>query len=216
MDVTPTPTWTPPTGDTPTETPTATVTEAPTETPTEAPTEMPTETPTEIPSQTPTMYPTPIITPLSVISLVPNMTVLGTGDTFEMNFAIDEPISGMGRLVAYVLVQTPQKAWLSFVYRSGAFVMEPGIKPAAIASSIPSITLPLLRQRITDSLTRGDYWFIAGIFHEGDRITLDNWKSVAIYSSEVTVTIRWTAEGNACFLHRAVHHHISIAPALSR
>ena len=91
----------------------------------------------------------------------------------------------------YVLVQTPQKVWISFVYSNGgAFTMERGIRPAWTASAIPSITLPLFRQQITNSLARGNYWFITGVFHVGDQITLANWRSKAIYSSEVTITLR--------------------------
>jgi len=68
--------------------------------------------------------------------------------------------------------------------------MKPGIKPAATASVIPSLKTPILTQTITDSLARGNYWFAAAIFHAGDRITLANWRSMAIYSSEVTITVR--------------------------
>ena len=119
------------------------------------------------------------------------MTVVGTGDTLDMKLAINEPISGMGRLAVYVLVQTPQKAWISFVYSTGgALTMEPGIRPAATASAIPPITLTLFRQQMTNSLARGSSWFIAGVFHVGDRITPANWRSKAIYSSEVTITLR--------------------------
>jgi len=55
---------------------------------------------------------------------------------------------------------------------------------------IPSLHVPILRQKITDSLARGNYWFGTAIFHAGDRITLANWRSRAIYSSEVIVTVR--------------------------
>jgi hypothetical protein len=108
-----------------------------------------------------------------------------------MELAISERISGMGKLVAYVLVQTPQGAWYSFVpNRRGGFDMQPGIKPAATSSVITPFKVTLLRQPITSSLARGNYWFGAAIFHAGDRITLANWRSMAIYSSEVTVTVR--------------------------
>ena len=166
--------------------PTMTPTKTPTQTATQTPTGVPTWTPTEMP----TMTPTPAITPPPVVSLVPNMTVVGTGDTLDMKLAINEPISGMGRLAVYVLVQTPQKMWISFVYSNGAFTMESGIKPAATASAIPPVTLPLFRQQITNSLARGSYWFITGVFHAGDQITLASWRSKAIYSSEVTITLR--------------------------
>lgn len=115
---------------------------------------------------------------------------MGTGDMLEMEFAVSEPISGMGKLVVYVLVQTPRRTWKSFVYRGGAFRMERGIRPAAAASAIPSIRLLLLRQRITGTLPRGEYRFMAGVFRKGERITLSDWRSMAICSSEVTITLR--------------------------
>ena len=190
-----TPTCTPTITPTPTQTAVRTPTATPTvtATPTITPTwdiRTPTHTPTEMPTITPTPTWTPAITPPHVVSLVPNMTVVGTGDTLDMELAINEPISGMGRLAVYVLVQTPQKAWISFVYSNGVFTMEPGIRPAATVSVIPQITLPLFRKQMTNSLARGSYWFIAGVFHEGDRITLASWRSKAIYSSEVTITLR--------------------------
>ena len=68
--------------------------------------------------------------------------------------------------------------------------MQPGIKPAATSSVITPFKVTLLKQPITSSLARGNYWFGAAIFHAGDRITLANWRSMAIYSSEVTVTVQ--------------------------
>jgi hypothetical protein len=172
----------------------ATVTPTPprTGTPTETPT--PTMSPASTPSGTPTsVAPTeiPTATPTPVVNLVPNKTVVGTGDTLEMELAISEPISGMGRLVEYVLVRTPQGAWFSFIpNKRGGFDVKAGIKPAATAAVIPSIRMPILKQEITASVARGSYWFAAAIFRAGDRITLANWRSKAIYSSEVTVTVQ--------------------------
>jgi hypothetical protein len=124
------------------------------------------------------------------MELVPNKTVVGTGDLFTMDLIVRECISGRGALVGYVVVQTPQGAWFSFVWKRGGFVIVQGIKPAASGKVIPSLQEPLLRLTITDSLARGDYWFATAVFHAGDRITLGNWRSKAIYSSEVTITVR--------------------------
>ena len=174
--VTPTPSRT----GTPTETPT------PIETPTMSPTPTPSGTPTSMaPTEIPTAFPTP------VVNLAPNKTVVDTGDSFVMEIAISQPISGMGKLVEYILVRTPQGAWFSFIPNKwGGFDMKAGIKPAAASSVIPSLRVPILEQEITDSLARGNYWFGAAVFHAGDRITPANWRSRAIYSSEVTVTVQ--------------------------
>jgi len=191
-----TPTATPTDTPTPTQTPTATPTHTPTPTPTETPTQTPTETPTLTPTQTPTLTPTgtpiPTNTPTPpTLGLAPNKTLANVGDLFEMDVVIQKRISpGIGKLVIYALVQTPRKAWLSFILgKDGTFTIEPGIKPAATASTIPALTLTLYRERLTDSFTRGDYRFVIGVFHAGDRITPANWRSKAIYSSEVIVTL---------------------------
>ena len=163
----------------------------PTSTPTETPisTMTPTAAPTTAPTETPTVAPTS--TPMPVVNLAPNKAVVETGDSLVMDLAIGERITGMGKLVAYVLVQTPQGGWFSFVPgKGGSFVMEKGIKPAASGATIPTLNATILRQKIGASLARGNYWFAAGIFHAGDKITLDNWRSKAIYSSEVTVAVR--------------------------
>jgi len=131
------------------------------------------------------------VTPLPIVNLVPNKTVLGAGDSLVMNLAINEPISNMGNLMVYALVQTPQGVWFSFVPgNGGSFAMRRGIKPAAVASVIPALNATILNQGIADSLPLGDYWFIAAVFHAGDPITLANWRDQAIYSSETTVTVR--------------------------
>lgn len=125
------------------------------------------------------------------MDLAPSKTVVSPGDLFEMNVVIRERISGMGKLAIYALVQTPGGTWLSFVLnKDGTFALERGIKPATTASAIPPLTLTLYRQRITNSLARGDYRFVIGVFHAGDRITLENWRAKAIYSSEATITLR--------------------------
>jgi len=126
-----------------------------------------------------------------VVNLGPNKTVVGNGDLFVMNLAVDERISDMGELVAYVVVQTPHGAWFSFVPNAcGGFYMKSGIMPAARGAVIPAMNASTLRQLIDDSLVRGDYWFGAAVFHAGDRITFADWRDLAIYSSEATVTVR--------------------------
>jgi hypothetical protein len=107
-----------------------------------------------------------------------------------MDLAINERVSDMGKLTAYLVVQTPQGAWLSFAWNRGGFVITEGLKPAASSTVIPLLHMPILDRKITASLTRGDYWFAAAIFHTGDRITLANWRDLAIHSSEATVTAR--------------------------
>ena len=110
---------------------------------------------------------------------------------FEMGVVVRERIAGMGRLAIYALVQTPGGTWLSFVLnKDGTFALERSIKPATTASAIPPLALTLLKQRITDSLARGDYKFVIGVFHAGDRITPADWRAKAIYSSEATITLR--------------------------
>ena len=203
---TPTPSRTPtlmPT-ETPTETPlpTATDTPEPTVTPTPemsptstptaappAPTLTPTVSPTVMPTGTPTTVPTPTAT--SVIDLASNKTVVETGDSLVMNLAISEPISNKGKIVMYVLVRTPQGGWFSFVSDSRrSFNMKQGIRPAMSGTTIPSLDMPVLNQKIAGSLARGDYWFVSAVFHAGDRISLADWRSKAIYSSEATITVR--------------------------
>jgi hypothetical protein len=65
-----------------------------------------------------------------------------------------------------------------------------GIKPAASGAVIPAVNVTILNQNINASLARGDYRFAAAIFRAGEPITLDDWRDKAIYSSEVTVTVR--------------------------
>ena len=57
-------------------------------------------------------------------------------------------------------------------------------------AAIPAFNMPVLNTKIAGSLARGDYWFVSAVFHVGDRISLANWRSKAIYSSEATVTVR--------------------------
>lgn len=146
---------------------------------------------TPTPTETPTIIPTPTPTPPLAIILAPNKTVVSKGDLFELDVVVSERISDMGKLVIYALIQTPGKALLSFVLgKDGTFTMEPGIKPATTVSAIPPLTLPLCRERLTNSLARGDYRFAIGIFHAGDGITLADWRSKAIYWSEAIVTLQ--------------------------
>lgn len=48
----------------------------------------------------------------------------------------------------------------------------------------------ILDTKIAASLAMGDYWFAAAVFRAGDRITLADWRSKAIYFAEVTVSVR--------------------------
>ena len=170
------------------ETPTPTITPTPASTPTGAPSQ-PTCTPTVIPADTPTTVPTP--TASSVMDLASNKTVVETGDSLVMNLAISEPISNKGKIVMYVLVRTPQGGWFSFISDSRrSFNMKQGIKPAMSGTTIPSLDMPVLNKKIAGSLARGDYWFVSAVFHAGDRISLADWRSKAIYSSEATITVR--------------------------
>lgn len=154
----------------------------PTPTMTPTPTSIPTE---QIPTQAPTATPAP------VVNLAPDKTVVSTGDTISMELSVNERISGMGNLAAYILVRTPQGAWFSFVPDGrGGFQLKRGIKHAVTASVIPPLTKTLLSQRITPSLARGNYWFAAAVFRAGEGITLGNWRSRAICSSEVTIAVR--------------------------
>ena len=186
---TPAPTMTPTQTPTPTKAPTGTPT--PTPTPSATPTAeppVPTLTPTASPTVMPAGTPTPAVT--SVMNMASNKTVVETGDSLVMNLVINEPISDKGKLVMYVLVRTPQGGWFSFVSDGGSFKMTRGIKPAMSGMTIPSLDMPVLNQKIAGSLARGDYWFVSAVFHAGDGITLNNWRSRAIYSSEATVTVR--------------------------
>jgi len=118
-------------------------------------------------------------------------TVVSTGDTFALKLAIDNPISGMGMLVGYFVVLTPDGTWYSLIPHNHAGIEMPkGIKPAVRGAAIPAIHAAILSQKITDSTPRGDYWFTAAIFHAEDKITLENWRSKAIYSSETIITLR--------------------------
>jgi hypothetical protein len=154
----------------------------PTATPT-APTPAPTATPTA-------PQPTPTATPTSVLVLNASATEVAPGDNFSISLVINEPISGFGTVTGYVVVLMPNGVWKSFVPNGrGGFDLVPGVVPAATTSMIPALNRTLLALTIPENLLRGDYWFAAGIFPQGVPISLNNWKEVAIYSSEITVTV---------------------------
>jgi hypothetical protein len=122
---------------------------------------------------------------------MPIKTVVSTGDMFALDLNISTRITGMGTLVGHLVVQTPEGAWFSLIPNErGGFDIERGIKPAVSDEVIPSLHVAIFSRKITDSFTRGDYRFLIGVFHTGDRITLDNWRAKAIYSSEATVTVK--------------------------
>jgi hypothetical protein len=96
----------------------------------------------------------------------------------------------MREMVGYVVLRTPQGEWFSFVWKNGGFVVVRGITPAASGYVIPAMQEPLLRQTITESTPRGNYWFATALFRGGEKITLSNWRSKLLYLSEVTITVR--------------------------
>ncbi|MEJ2744099.1 MAG: hypothetical protein P8123_00170 [bacterium] len=186
-----------PTG-TPEPTPTSSGTPAPTLTPTGTP-EMsptPTTTPTDTPEPTltPLLIPTatsfPTATPMSVLGLGASNAEVGTGDALTMNLTIGELVTDGGDMALYAVVQTPAGAWMSFVPQGGGIALRNGLIPALVAPVIPAIERTILSTAITDTLPRGDYRFIAAVFNAGDRITLANWKSLALYSAETVVVVR--------------------------
>jgi hypothetical protein len=119
-----------------------------------------------------------------------NRLVISTDDTFVLELAVNKRVSGMGKLVAYVVIRTPAGVWFSFLWNNGGFVMKRGLNSAASSAVIPTLRMPILNRKIAASLARGDYWFAAAIFHAGDRLTLNNWRDLAVYSAEVTVSVR--------------------------
>ena len=107
-----------------------------------------------------------------------------------LDLVVRERITCMRKMLAYVVLRTPQGDWFSFVWKNNRFVIVQGIKPAVSTKVIPVLQEPLLRLPITDSTARGNYWFATALFHEGDKITLANWRSKALTSSEVVITVR--------------------------
>jgi len=127
--------------------------------------------------------------PETVLELTPNRTVVYTGDLFTMDYSVSKTVTGEGRLVEYILLRLPGGSWMSFVPRGdGGYGLVSGIRPAAIAGYIPQKDARIFSGTVGAGLARGDYWFGAAIFKAGSRITLDNWRSQAVYYSEAVVT----------------------------
>jgi len=134
--------------------------------------------------------PAPTPTPSEqVLKLTPSSTVVNTGDLLTMYLSVRETVADGRKLAAYVLVQLPGGGWMSFVpKKGGGFELVQGIRPAAASMQIPVLEARILSSTIGAGLAKGDYWFGAAIFHAGDPITFDNWRSIALYYSETIVT----------------------------
>jgi len=134
--------------------------------------------------------PTPTSTPgAQVLTLIPSSTVVNTGDLLAIYLTVKEAIADGRKLAAYIVVQTPGGGWMSFVpEKGGGFELAQGIKPASSSMQIPVLEAKIFSSTIGAGLARGDYWFAAAIFHAGDPITFDNWRSIALYYSETIVT----------------------------
>jgi len=134
--------------------------------------------------------PTPTPAP-EVLEFIPSATTVNTGDLLTMYLSVKKTVADGRKLAAYILVQLPGGGWMSFVPKQGGgFELVNGIKPAALSMQIPPLEARIFRGLIGPGLARGNYWFGAAIFHVGDPITLDNWRSIALYYSETTVTVR--------------------------
>lgn len=93
--------------------------------------------------------------------------------------------------MAYLVLQTPQGRWFSFVPVSGGgFKLSAGLKPAVITGYIPPLEMMIFTDRINEALPRGDYWFGAVLVEMGKGVTLTDWRDLAIYSSETSVAVR--------------------------
>jgi len=87
------------------------------------------------------------------------------------------------------VVQTPGGGWMSFVpKKGGGFELAQGIRPAATSMQILVLDAKIFSSTVGAGLAKGDYWFCAAIFKAGSPITLDNWRSQAVYYSEAVVT----------------------------
>jgi len=119
------------------------------------------------------------------------MTAAGTGDFFTMRMTIGEAVVDARPLALYAVLNTPEGSWFSFLPKAGGgFALVGGIKPAVVAGRIPALEADIFSGTIGAGLARGDYWFGAAIFKAGSKITLDNWRTQAVYYSEATVTVK--------------------------
>jgi hypothetical protein len=129
--------------------------------------------------------------PTPAIQFIPSAVTVDAGDLFEMYLAVGEAIEGGGKLAAYIIVQTPQGGYLSFIPDgAGGFELVKGIRPAIVSWRIPALDARIFSGTISSGLVRGDYWFGAAIFEAGSRITLDDWRSRAMYYAEAVIEVR--------------------------
>jgi len=136
--------------------------------------------------------PAPTPTPeTQVLNLTPSSTVVDTGDLLTIYLSVKEAIGDGDKLTAYIVVQTPGGGWMSFVpKKGGGFELAQGIRPAATSMQIPVLDAKIFSSTVGAGLAKGDYWFCAAIFHAGNPITFDNWRSQAVYYSEAIITRR--------------------------